>query len=83
MGGFRALPLTLRLVTWPDKFKPGSIYKYDGSSNLEEVIQIYHMVIEAAWEDDKVKANYLLTTLSGVARSWVISLPKGTIHSWD
>jgi hypothetical protein len=52
--------LSLKQVTVPDKFKPGSIDKYDGSSNLEVFIQIYHTVIEAVRGDDRVKANYLL-----------------------
>jgi hypothetical protein len=30
-----------------------------------------------------VKANFLHTALSGAARSWVINLPEGSIHSWD
>jgi hypothetical protein len=30
-----------------------------------------------------VKANYLPTTLSGMARSWLINLPKGSIYNWD
>jgi hypothetical protein len=33
--------------------------------------------------DDRVKATYLLTTLSDTARSWLINLPEGTVHSWD
>jgi hypothetical protein len=41
------------------------------------------MIIEVAVGDDLVKANYLLTTLSIVARPWLINLPEGTIHSWD
>jgi hypothetical protein len=72
---------SLRQVTWPDKFKPGSIDKYDGSSNSEEFIQVYHMVIEDIGGDDRVKVNYFLTTLFGVARSWLINLPEGTIHN--
>jgi hypothetical protein len=68
-GGFRALAAPLRQVIWPEKFKAGHIDKYDGSSNPEEFIQVYHTVIEAAGEDDQVKANYLPTTLSGVTRS--------------
>jgi hypothetical protein len=41
------------------------------------------MVIKVAGGDDRVKVNYLLTTLSGSARSWLINLPEGTVHSWD
>jgi hypothetical protein len=33
--------------------------------------------------DDWAKANYLPTTLSSVARSWLMNLPKATIYSWD
>jgi hypothetical protein len=67
-GAFHALVSGLRQVTWPDKLKPGPIYKSDGSSNPEEFIQLYHTVIDAAGGDDRVKANYLPTTLFGAAR---------------
>jgi hypothetical protein len=68
-GGFRTLAPALKQVSWPDKFKPGPINKYDGSSNPEEFIQVYHTVIEAAGGDDRVKANYLPTVLFSVVRS--------------
>jgi hypothetical protein len=71
----------LRQVAWPDKFKPGPINKYDGFSNPEEFIQIYHTVIEAIDGDDCVKANYLHMALSGVARSWLVKLLKGTMYN--
>jgi hypothetical protein len=58
-GGFRALAPPLRQVIWPEKFKAEHIDKYDGSSNPEVFIQVYHTVIEAAWGDDRVKTNYL------------------------
>jgi hypothetical protein len=80
---FRALNSSLGLVVWPEKFKPRHIDKYDGSSNPEEFIQIYHIVIEAEGKDDRVKANYLLTALSGATRSWLINLLKGSIYNWD
>jgi hypothetical protein len=57
--------------------------KYDGSINPEEFIQAYHTVIEAVRGDDRVKANYLPTVLSGASRSWIINLPEGSIHTWD
>jgi hypothetical protein len=44
---------------------------------------VYHTVIEVTGGDDQVKTNYLLTTLSGAARSWLINLPECTIYNWD
>jgi hypothetical protein len=61
----------------------GHIDRYDDSSNPEEFIQVYQTVIEAAGGDDRVKANFLPTVLSGAARLWLINLPEGSIHSWD
>jgi hypothetical protein len=56
---------------------------YDRSRNPEEFIQVYHMVIEATRGDDQVKAKYVPTTLSSVARSWSVNLPEGTVYNWD
>jgi hypothetical protein len=82
-SGFRALVGPLREVRCPAKFKACHIDRYDGSSNPEEFIQVYQTVIEAIGGDDRVKENFLPTTLSGEARSWLINLPEGSIHSWD
>jgi hypothetical protein len=65
----------------PEKFKPGHIDKYDGSSNSKKFIQVYHTVIEAARGDDRVKVHYLPMALSGVIRSWLINLPEGSIYN--
>jgi hypothetical protein len=73
----------LNNVRWPEKFKVGHISKYDGSSNPEEFIQVYHTIIELAGGDNRIKANYLSTALSDTARSWPINLPKGSIYTWD
>jgi hypothetical protein len=80
---FCALAPKLRQITWPDEFKPGPIDKYDGSNNPEESIQVYHMIIDVAGGDDWVEANCLATTLTGAAKSWLISLPESTIYNWD
>jgi hypothetical protein len=82
-GAFCALPPARRQVNWPNKFKPRSIKKYDGSTNHEEFIQVYHTVIEAAGGDDRVKDNYLLTALSGTTRSWLVYLPESIVYNWD
>jgi hypothetical protein len=44
---------------------------------------VYQTVIEDAGGDDRVKANFLPTTLTGAARSWLINLPEGSVTSWD
>jgi hypothetical protein len=82
-GGFGALAAPLSQVVRLEKFKAGLIDKYDGSSNSTEFIHVYHTVIEAAGGDDRVKANYLPTTVSDLARSWLLNLPKWSIYTWD
>jgi hypothetical protein len=61
----------------------GHIDQYDGTSNPKEFIQVYQTVIEAVGGDDRVKANFLHTALTGAARSWLINLPEASIQSWD
>jgi hypothetical protein len=73
----------LHQVIWPDKFHPGPIEKYDGTTNPKEWIQIYEMVIKAASGDDYVKANFLPTVLQGSARTWLMNLPECTVQSWN
>jgi hypothetical protein len=69
------------VVRWPAKFKDDHIDRYDGSSNPEEFIKVYQTVIEAVGGDYLIKANFLPTALSRAARSWLINLPEGSIHS--
>jgi hypothetical protein len=80
-SGFRALAGPLKDVQWPAKFMAGHIDQYDGTSNSEEFIQVCQTVIEAAGGDDRVKANFLHTALTGAARSWLINLPEASIQS--
>jgi hypothetical protein len=82
-SGFHALAGPLSEVRWPAKFKAGQIDQYDGSGNSKEFIQVYQTVIKAVGGDDRIKTNFLHTILSGAARSWLINLPEGSIHSWD
>jgi hypothetical protein len=41
------------------------------------------MVIKVVGYDYKVKANYMPTTLSRVARSWVINQSENIIKTWN
>nr|AAK43513.1 putative gag-pol precursor [Oryza sativa Japonica Group]AAP54915.1 retrotransposon protein, putative, Ty3-gypsy subclass [Oryza sativa Japonica Group] len=73
---------SLRDVRWPERFRPGAIEKYDGSTNPEEFLQVYSTVLYAAGADDNALANYLSTALKGSARSWLMHLPPYSISSW-
>jgi hypothetical protein len=75
-GGFCGLASSFRQIIWPEKFKPGHINKYAGSSNPEEFIQVYHTVIEIEEGDDQVNANYLPTVLFDTSRTMLINLPE-------
>nr|AAL31060.1 putative gag-pol precursor [Oryza sativa Japonica Group]AAP54365.1 retrotransposon protein, putative, Ty3-gypsy subclass [Oryza sativa Japonica Group] len=73
---------SLRDVRWPERFRPGAIKKYDGSTDPEEFLQVYSTVLYAAGADDNALANYLPTALKGSARSWLMHLPPYSISSW-
>lgn len=78
---FSAFAHRLCQVNWPDKFRPGAIDKYNGSTNPKEWLQIYSTAIKAASGDDYVKANYLMTILQGSAQTWLLNLPECTVQS--
>nr|ABG22603.1 retrotransposon protein, putative, unclassified [Oryza sativa Japonica Group] len=69
-------------VRWPEKFRPGAIEKYDGSTDPEEFLQVYSTILYAAGADDNALANYLPAALKGSARSWLVHLPPYLISSW-
>nr|CAE01888.2 OSJNBa0035O13.7 [Oryza sativa Japonica Group] len=82
-AGCRALSRSLRDVRWPERFRPGAIEKYDGSTDPEEFLQVYSTVLYAAGADDNALANYLPTAWKGSARSWLMHLPSYSISSWS
>jgi hypothetical protein len=73
----------LRAVTWPSKFRPHLLQKYDGTSNPLEFLQVYVTAITAAGGDTAVMATYLHVALSGRARTWLMNLTPGSIYSWE
>jgi hypothetical protein len=55
--------------------------KYDGTVNPAEFLQIYTTSILTTGGDDVVMANYFPVALTGMARSWLMNLPVGTLTS--
>jgi hypothetical protein len=76
-----ALAPHLHMVVWPPKFQPHLPEKYDETVNPAEFLQIYSTSILAAGGNEAVMANYFPVALMGTARSWLMNLPEGTLHS--
>jgi hypothetical protein len=73
----------LRMVIRPRKFWPHLLEKYDGIVNPAEFLQIYSTSILTAGGDEAVMAIYFPVTLTGMARSWLMNLPEGSLTSWQ
>jgi hypothetical protein len=76
-----ALTPHLCMVVWLRKFFPHLPEKYDGIVNPNGFLQIYSTSILAGGGDEAVMANYFPMTLTGMARSWFMNLPEGTLTS--
>jgi hypothetical protein len=79
--GCAALADHLRAATWPSKFQPHLLDKYDGTSNPSEFLQVYVIAITAAGGDTAVMATYFHVALSGPAQTWLMNLAPGSIYS--
>nr|AAS07078.1 putative polyprotein [Oryza sativa Japonica Group] len=76
-AGCRAFGRSLRDVRWPERFRPGAIEKYDGSTDPEEFLQVYSTVLYAVRADDNALANYLPTALKDLWQQFVANF-QGT-----
>jgi hypothetical protein len=61
----------LHVATWPPKFRPHLLDKYDGTSNPSEFLQVYVTAITAAGENATVMASYFHVALTGPAQTWL------------
>jgi hypothetical protein len=56
--------------------------KYDGSVNPTEFLQIYSNSILTVGRNESTMAKYFLVALTGMAQSWLMNLPEGSLTSW-
>jgi hypothetical protein len=68
---------------WPPKFWPHLPEKYDGTINPIEFLQIYTSSILAAGGNEVIMTNYFPVALTGIAGSWLMNLPPGSLYSWE
>ena len=83
VGGCLAFSKELRSVTSPPKFSPSLPSRYDGTTPPLDFLQLYSLTVCAVKGDDKCMANWLPMALKGVAISWLMNLPEGSIHSYE
>jgi hypothetical protein len=81
--GCAALTDHLRMASWPPKFWPHLLEKYDGTTNPSEFLQVYVTAITAAGGNTAVMATYFHVALSGPARTWLMNLAPRSIYSWE
>jgi hypothetical protein len=81
--GCAALADHLRATTWPPKFRPHLLKKYDGTSNPSEFLQVYITAITAAGGNTAVMASYFHVALTRLARTWLMNLTPGSVYSWE
>jgi hypothetical protein len=79
--GCAALANHLRAASWPPKFWPHLLEKYDGTSNPSEFLQVYVTAITAAGGNIAVMATYFHVALSGPAQTWLMNLAPGSVYS--
>jgi hypothetical protein len=72
--GYAALAGHLRAASWPPKFRPHLLEKYNGTSNPSEFLQVYVTAITAAGGNTAVMATYFHVALSGPAQTWLTNL---------
>jgi hypothetical protein len=70
-------------VRWNLNFKPSEIEKYDRSTNPAEWPEVYQLAIEVTGGDSYIMVNYLPVYVSSSARTWLLGLPAGSVHSWN
>jgi hypothetical protein len=78
---FPALAPRLRLVAYPDNFKP-NIQKYDGRSDPNIWLSTYYIAVKADGGNFDHMAAYFLLGMGDAPLLWLNNLPAGSITSW-
>jgi hypothetical protein len=78
---FPALAPRLRLVAYPDNFKP-NIQKYDGRSDPNIWLSTYYVAVKAGGGNFDHMATYFPLVMGDAPSLWLNNLPTGSITSW-
>ena len=80
VDSFEVSPGLLNLI-WKDQF--GGSASKDASMHLHDFCEICDMQKFKNVENDIVKLKLFPFSLRGRAKDWLLSLPTGSINSWD
>ena len=80
---FQALSRVFDNVEYPKDFKPTNIQKYDGKKEPAQWLCLYSIAISVAGGHTNTKVLYFPMALEPAPLTWLESLARESIHSWD
>ena len=80
---FQALSRAFNNIEYPKDIKPTNIQKYDGKQEPAQWLRLYSTAISVAGEDTNTKVLYFQMALEPAPLTWLESLARESIHSWD
>ena len=80
---FQALGRIFDNAEYPKDFKPTNIQKYDGKQDPAQWLCLYSTAVSVAGGDTNTKVLYLSMSLEPALLTWLESLARESIHSWD
>jgi len=70
-------------IEYPKDFKPTNIQKYDGKQDPDQWLCLYSTALSVAEGDTNTKVLYFLMVLEPAPLTWLESLARESIHSWE
>ncbi|XP_020226973.1 uncharacterized protein LOC109808389 [Cajanus cajan] len=67
----------------PFGWKPFNIDCYDGTTDLDEHVDLYVTQVNLYTNNDAILCRVFLTSLKGSALAWYTQLPAGSVDSFD
>ena len=80
---FQALSKAFDNIEYPKDFKPTNIQKYDGKQDPAQWLHLYSTAVSVAGGDTNTKVLYFPMALEPAPLTWLESLERESIHSWD
>ena len=70
-------------IEYPKDFKHTNIQKYDGKQDPDQWLCLYSTALSVAEGDTNTKVLYFLMVLEPAPLTWLESLARESIHSWE